>query len=169
MKEIFDLFVELDSLIVAENREREARGGLIISPAKIQVLGQVSLILNEEVVRRIPLFATQDIDVLVDGDIFVVNSFRRLLEKRYLQFDLLAREVWLPRDATFIPIYHGERLEVQILDPLSALTSKAVKAPEKNLALIREALAVYGNELEEKIRSYGVDPSKFKAPIEVKL
>jgi len=43
--------------------------------------------------------------------------------------------------ATYEPLFSLMNLTVLALDPESALVSKAVKAPEKNKVLIREALA----------------------------
>ncbi len=49
--------------------------------------------------------------------------------------------IWLPTDAQFQPLFDYENIEVRVLDPESALVSKAVKAPTKNKQLIREAIA----------------------------
>lgn len=52
-------------------------------------------------------------------------------------------------------------LTIEILSPIAALTSKAIKAPEKNRILLTEALAAYGDELANKILRHGDDLTKF--------
>lgn len=42
------------------------------------------------------------------------------------------------------------------------LVSKAIKAPEKNRVVIRDALDKLGEELRERIIKYGGDLEKFK-------
>jgi len=70
-------------------------------------------------------------------------------------YDELSAEVWIPDEAEFITYYDSDDLSVCYLDPLSALTSKAVKAKEKNRPLIVKALKYYGKRLADKIREYG--------------
>lgn len=60
-------------------------------------------------------------------------------------------------------------IDCEILDPVSALTSKAIKAPNKNHLLNGEALKVDGEELAEKIRLHGGDPARFKLKLTRRL
>ena len=162
MNEIKEVFVELDNAIASENALRDSMGGLELRNATIRILGQMSLLLNDSVSRQINLFATQDVDAHVLGESFVVHTFKKLLEDRGLEFDFLSTEIWLPSDATYIPVYEGDKLRCEILDPISALVSKAVKAPEKNRLLIRSALEIYGEDLAERIKKHGGDISVFQ-------
>jgi hypothetical protein len=162
MKELRDVFVELDQAIVSENEIRCSLGGMEIKNPTIRVLGQMSLLLNDSVAARISLFSTQDVDAHVIGESFVTQTFKKLLEAKHLEFDFLSSEIWLPPDSTYITVYEGRNLKCEILDPISALTSKAVKAPEKNRLLIKSALEVYGEELARRITLHGGDLSIFQ-------
>ena len=64
--------------------------------------------------------------------------------------------MWIPNDAIFTEIFDFENVTVMSLDSMSALLSKAIKAPEKNKQLIRQAIAS-GEfpDLAERIIEYG--------------
>ena len=79
-----------------------------------------------------------------------------------LAYDELSKEIWLPERSTFLPYYRTESLLVSYLDPISALTSKAIKAKEKNRFLVREALRVFGGPLAQEIIRYGGDINYFE-------
>ena len=162
MNELKEVFVALDHAISSENVSRDSMGGLELRSATIRILGQMSLLLNDSVSKQFNLFATQDVDAHVLGESFVIQTFKKLLADRGLEFDFLSTEIWLPLDATYIPVYEGDKLRCEILDPISALVSKAVKAPEKNKLLIRSALEIYGEDLARKIKAYGGDISMFQ-------
>ena len=162
MKEVLQVIEELGKVIESENKIREELGAVPLRPTAIRILGQMSLLLNDDVSSQIRLFATQDVDAHIEGDSFVAESFRRLLGERNLEFDFLSTEIWIPADASYIRIYDSQRLSCEILDPISALVSKAIKAPEKNWNLIQKALEIYGDELASKIRNHGGDPAIFK-------
>ena len=49
--------------------------------------------------------------------------------------------IWIPPGAKFEILFDLKNVVVKSIDPESALVSKAVKAPEKNKQLIREAIA----------------------------
>ena len=74
----------------------------------------------------------------------------------------MSSEVWIPPGAKYLEIFSGNALDCEILDPISALVSKAIKAPEKNRILVREALNVYGETLEAKIKEHGGNIEDFK-------
>jgi hypothetical protein len=169
MKEILEVLAELEQLIESEDKIRKEMGSIPLRPTTIRILGQMSLLLNEDISSRMHLFATQDVDAHIKGDSFVAEAFKRLLGERNLEFDFLSNEIWLPLDASYIQIYESPRLHCEILDPISALVSKAVKAPDKNTALISKALDIYGEELASKIKQHGVDPNTFKHSLKFKL
>lgn len=169
MNIVLAVFNELDSQIVSVNKERHNEGLPGIERAQIKVLGQMALILNEEISQRIPLFSTQDVDALVQGEWIVTSIFKTLLENNGLQFDFLSTEIWIPDGATYHTIFSGQSLDCEILDPISVLVSKAIKAPEKNRILVRQALTIYGNLLEEKIIENKGDVEFFKKKNKVTL
>lgn len=167
MKDVLDALKELDHEVLQLNIERDAQSLPHYPSAKIQILGQMSLVLNTDLVSQLSLFATQDVDAIIKGEWIVTSLFKRALEKRALQLDFLSSEIWLPPDAKYIPIFSGKCVECEILDPISALTSKAIKAPQKNHNLILDALKFYGSKLEENIKIYGGDPEEFKKKLKL--
>jgi hypothetical protein len=169
MDTVFEILESLDAALVAESAQREKDGVPGLSRACIQILGQMSLVLNPDVAKRLELFATQDVDAVIRGDWIVTRLFKAALEAQNLQFDFHSTDIWLPPDAKYIPIFSGQMIDCEILDPVSALTSKAIKAPDKNHLLIGEALKVYGEELAEKIRTHGGDPARFKLKLTRRL
>lgn len=86
-----------------------------------------------------------------------------------MELDDLSTEIWIPPDATFNNYYQSAVLIVSYLDSVSALTSKAVKAKEKNLILIREALDAYGEKLSSNISKYGGDIEFFRSTTKLKF
>lgn len=168
MKLIDDIIEELEKGIEAKHREFSDEG-LLSEKVKIQILGQMSLLMNPDVNSRIPLLGTQDVDALLKGRWDQTKIFRDVLNSKGLTFDELSSEVWLPKEAEFIEYYDSLYVNVSYLDPISALTSKAIKAAEKNKSLISDALKVYGDILAAKITSYGGDVSFFAVSKKLKL
>lgn len=136
---------------------------------EIQIIGQMSLLMNEEVASRIHLVRTNDVDALLKGKWGETKVFRDVLKSKGLEFDELSREVWFPEDAQFIEYYDSPYVKVSYLDPISALTSKAIKAKEKNKGLITDALKIYGDRLAARITSYGGDISFFSVTRKLEL
>ncbi len=168
MKLINDVIKEFEAGIEAQRRELGDEGSLL-EKVKIQILGQMSLLMNPEVNSRIPLLGTQDVDALLKGRWGQTKIFRDVLNSKGLTFDELSSEVWLPKEAEFIEYYDSPFVNVSYLDPISALTSKAIKAAEKNKSLISDALKIYGDKLATKITSYGGDVSFFAVRKKLKL
>ena len=70
--------------------------------------------------------------------------------------------IFIPEHSEFLPFLNLSMLEVVVIDPESALVSKAVKAPEKNIQLIRQAIASDEfPKLVERIIKAGGDLKKF--------
>ena len=128
---------------------------------EINILGQMSLLMNKDVSSKIHLAYTKDVDALLKGKWGEAKVFRDILKTNGLEFDELSAEVWIPKDAEFIEYYDSTWIRVSYLDPISALTSKAIKAKEKNRNLIHDALHVYGDRLATRLSSYGGDVTYF--------
>lgn len=169
MYSVIEILEKLDATLVAESTQREKDGVPGLGRGSIQILGQMSLVLNPEVAKRVELFATQDVDAVIRGEWIVTKLFKNALEANNLQFDFHSTDIWLPPDAKYIPIFSGQMIDCEIVDPISALTSKAIKAPEKNHLLIAQALKVYGDELADKIRFHGGDLKRFEMKLTRRL
>jgi hypothetical protein len=143
---------------ISDERRSEDLPGL--KPLEIKVLGQMSLLMDP-VGQSLNPAATRDIDALLMGDLLAINIFRAVIQSHNLVYDELSKDIWLPEAAAFIPYHSSAHLIVSYVDSISALTSKAVKAKEKNRYLIRRGLEVFGKPLEESIVRYGGDINYF--------
>lgn len=139
--DVLSAFEELDKRIRDINTARREEGSSTLAAAEIRLLGQLSLWVNEEVRATLALAATADVDALLVMDAVIKQEFRTILARRGLVYDDDSHLVWLAPGSHFARIFHSARLTVLALDPESALVSKAVKAPQKNRFLVREAIA----------------------------
>jgi hypothetical protein len=136
-----DLFTELDKRIEEINLERLEENLFKIPKARVQLLGQISLLANQRVSSILSLVQTGDMDALLMMDQIVKEEFKIILAKQGLVYDEDSYLIWVPPGAKFEIMFDLPHLVVESIDPESALVSKAVKAPEKNKQLIREAIA----------------------------
>lgn len=169
MKLFDEIIKELEILLERENLERLEMGS---SPAKksvITVLGQMSLLLDRLASTSLPLMATVDIDALIQGDDAARQYLINIIKLKGLVLDNLSSEIWIPDDAVFLDYYDSNLIKINYIDPISALTSKAIKAKEKNRYLIKHALSYYGDTLKNKILFYGGDINYFITDEKLKL
>jgi hypothetical protein len=135
------IWESLDERIDELNRERRSEGMLGAVGVEVRLLGQMCLLTNPRVSAILHLAQTADVDPFLQMDSFVKEELKRLLAEVGLAYDEDSTLIWIPEGAKFEPLFNLTNLKVLALDPESALVSKAVKAPEKNRVLIREALA----------------------------
>lgn len=169
MKLFDEIIEEVEILLEKENLERNEMGAPPVKKTIINILGQMSLLLNETTSTSLPLMATADIDAIIKGDTIVRQYLLNIIKPKGLRLDDLSSEIWIPEDATFHEYYESNLLKVNYIDPISALTSKAIKAKEKNRFLIKHALKYYGNSLSNKILFYGGDIKYFNDDEKLKL
>ena len=150
-------------------RRKELGKDLLSNKIEVQMLGQMSLLMNKDIATKMTLVHTNDVDALLKGGSGESQVFRRVVKSNGLAFDELSEEVWIPKDAKFIEYYDSPYVKVTYLDPISTLTSKAVKAKEKNRILVRDALKIFGNILATNITSNGGDIEYFKHSKSMKL
>lgn len=142
MKEVLrKIFQDLDHRIDEENKERLESGALKIAKAEIKVLGQTSLLAQPELTHQLELAQTGDLDAQLKCDHFVKTELKKILPKYQLIYDEDSGLIFIPKGSKFNELGEYKNLIVKVIDPESALVSKAVKAPEKNKQLIRSALA----------------------------
>ncbi|MFH1263303.1 MAG: hypothetical protein V1495_07685 [Pseudomonadota bacterium] len=154
---------QLDRVIEQENDRRSQEATFVLPKGGLRILGQCSLLLHpDKLLAQLSLFATADVDALVDAHHFVKQAFQQILEEHGLQYDEDSEKVWLPPGSTFTTILSTPRLECQVLDPLYSLTSKAIKAKEKNRLLIRDALQIFGEPLRKLVEKFGGDCGYFQ-------
>ena len=162
MKELESVFVDLDKRLKAYADECSQLGGRQIEDSKLRILGQTSLLLNPSVVSKLMPFATKDVDALILGESSVCRKFfKEVLATKGLVYDDLSKEIWLPRNSKFTEIFRGVKLSVEVIDPISTLVSKAVKAPDKNQLLIERGIEVFGDKLVDELKFYNVDIDRF--------
>ena len=152
-----DLITQLEHDLAAANQERYLDNLPTLSQLHITMLGQMALRVHHEIPAELHLAQTADMDALLNGDWATRAIFKKCLADHHLVYDEHSAEIWIPPLATFTTGYESPLLFIDIIDPLFALTSKAVKAPHKNKILIQEALAIYGEALITHITSSGGD------------
>jgi len=100
----------------------------------------MSLLVSEKASALLSLAQTGDMDALLVMDHVVKDALRAVLQEKGFLYDDDSHLIWLPPNSTFSPLLDLENVLVETIDPESALVSKAVKAPQKNLQLIRQAI-----------------------------
>jgi len=140
-EQIEEIFKQLDKLVEAENLERRENGAPILQNAEVRLLGQASLLVNSRVSAVLSLALTGDLDALLKMESFTKESLKKILHQHGLVYDEDSHLVWIPDGAVFEELLVFENVIVKIIDPESALVSKAVKAPQKNKQLVRQAIA----------------------------
>jgi hypothetical protein len=154
---------DLDERIETENERRRANESAAYPKMKILLLGQMGLFAHPDRLQaKLRLVGTVDVDAKVEATHGVMQLFEKTLESHGLEYDRDSHLVWIPAQSTQTTLFETPRLKCDVLDPLYVLTSKAVKAREKNRVLIKQALALYGRELEDLIRKHGGEPDYFK-------
>jgi hypothetical protein len=101
----------------------------------------MSLLTNEKVSAELHLAQTADLDAFLQMDHFVKMELKKLLHEEGFVYDEDSHPIWIPPAARFEAVFKFKNFAVLSIDAESALVSKAVKAPEKNKLLIREAIA----------------------------
>ncbi|MCB0393147.1 MAG: hypothetical protein KDD25_01230 [Bdellovibrionales bacterium] len=142
MKTVLEkVFTDLDRRIEDENADRKDSGARLIAKAEIKVLGQTSLLAQPELTYELVLAQTGDLDAQLRCDYFVKEELKKILPKHQLIYDEDSDLIYIPNGSQFNPFGSYRNLSVSVIDPESALVSKALKAPLKNKQLIRSALA----------------------------
>ncbi len=138
-----ELAVQLDAWIALQNLEADEQGLPRLKPCRIRVLGQTALL---EAGAPLQLNVTNDVDVYADYAHAIQVEFQRLLATRGKELDPSGHEVWMPRETRYGNLFVGSYVTLQLADVDAVLVSKALKAPEKNRALIIEYLAAGATE-----------------------
>ncbi|HTL12844.1 MAG TPA: hypothetical protein VL588_10170 [Bdellovibrionota bacterium] len=141
-EQILRLFRELNERIGSINSGLRKSGLRTVAKAEVRLLGQISLLVHEKVGAQLSLAQTGDMDALLRMESVIKKELKQLLGKNGYFYDEDSDLIWIPPGATFETLLDLDRLVVKSIDPESALVSKAVKAPQKNKQLIREAIAV---------------------------
>lgn len=134
------IFSELNNRIEDINSERINSGIPALARAEVQILGQMSLLANEKISIFLSLAQTADLDALLKMDSVIKKELVKILKAYGLIYDEDSPLVWKPKGTKFELLFDFKNVVVTNIDAESALVSKAVKAPEKNKQLIREAI-----------------------------
>ncbi len=136
------VFKDLDDWITKANTARREDGGFGFPKCEVRVLGQMSLLANKKVSAVLKLIGTLDLDAHLEKmDYSIKRKMIELLKRHNLTYDEDSEKIWLSPGSKFEELYKLSNLSVYILDPESALVSKAVKAKDKNRLLIGDAIA----------------------------
>jgi hypothetical protein len=156
-EQLIKIFNTLNDQIIAENNERRESGSRLIVKSKIHVLGQTSLLIQPELTAKLSLAQTGDLDALLEAENFVKETLKKILSENGFVYDEDSPYIFIPTKTKYSNFLMLPSLEVIVIDPESALVSKAVRAPEKNKFLIRQAIASesYPNLAERIIENGG--------------
>ncbi|MFI5306822.1 MAG: hypothetical protein ACHQ53_05700 [Polyangiales bacterium] len=156
---LVEIAEKLDRWAAARNASDRAGGMLGIKPCRIRLLDQMALF---ELGTKLPLVATNDVDVHADYEHAMQQEFARLLRTKGKLLDPLGNEVWMPKETRYRTLYRGELVRLDVADEESLLLSKALKAPRKNGPLITAYLAAGPTErFMHLARVYGLDLEQF--------
>ena len=160
--ELTKAFTKLNSLIEVENNDRRKNRTQLIPQARIEILGQTSLLIQPELTYKLSLAQTGDLDAKLRADYFVKKHLKEILPAYGFIYDDDSYLIFIPEGSRFLPFLNLSLLDVVVIDPEAALVSKAVKSPEKNIQLLRQAIASeeYPN-LVTRIIKAGGDLKKF--------
>ena len=139
--QLIQVFTVLNNRIEIENKEREQTGARKITQTRIEILGQTSLLIQPELTLNLTLAQTGDLDAKLTADHFVKKNLKEILPKYGFIYDEDSYLIFIPEKSHFSKFLKLSMIEIEVIDPESALVSKAVKAPEKNIQLIRQAIA----------------------------
>lgn len=132
MREILtEIFNKLNDEVESENGVRRKDGVLPLRRSKIEILGQTSLLAQPDLTYSLSLAQTGDVDALIKADHFVKQRIKAILPTYGLIYDEDSPLIFIPKGSQFLPFLSLQHIEVLIIDPESALVSKAVKAPKK--------------------------------------
>ena len=135
------IFTDLNQAVEIENLQRLKEGTLTIPKSEVLLFGQMSLMLNESVIKMLNLIQTGDMDAKLRMDYFTKNKLLDLLKENGLVYDEDSHLIWIPENAQIIELFKFKNIEVKLIDAESILVSKAIHAPQKNKQLIRQAIA----------------------------
>lgn len=161
MKLFDQILSKLEKEIAALNQERVKEGRFRLSKAKITLLGQFSLLANPKVSALLNIPATLDVDAKIEADWVIQDAFKKILKSEGLEYDEDSELIWIPPNSTFESLHESPLVECTSISPIYGLLSKAIKAKEKNRILVRDAIAIFGEELVNLITKYGGDPEYF--------
>ncbi len=131
------------------------------SALKVTVLGQQALLLRQEYLKNFSLIATNDFDGLLNGEIPLEDIFKAILREEGLTYDEDSEYIWLPAETEYELIYKSEYIEIVSPYPIYLIVSKALKASEKNKALVIQAMQEFTDDLLQLFEKYNVDVEYF--------
>ena len=159
MNNLAEIFLALDQWVARESVRARAEETPAYRRCSVRVLGQSALWAAGV---DLTLTATQDLDAYGDYEWPVQRELERLLAENGKVLDPHGHEVWMPKETRYDPLYEGTFVEALVADADAVLISKALKAAEKNTALITEYLAKGASErFFELARKYRVDLEQF--------
>jgi hypothetical protein len=159
MDDLTQVFRALDQWVARENIRARAEGTPGYRSCSVRVLGQSALWAAGV---DLTLTVTQDLDAYGDYEWAVQRELERLLAENGKVLDPHGHEVWMPRETRYDPLYQGTFVEALVADADAVLISKALKAAEKNRALVTEYLAKGASERFFTLaQKYGVDLEQF--------
>ena len=123
-EQLNELFIELNNRIDEINIARRNDGLPPIANAKVQILGQMSLLSNDMASMILSLAQTGDLVALLTMDHVIKEELKKALAKQGLVYDEDSYLIWIPPGAKFVPVKPSVRF-----DPAAAVDRGRVQRP----------------------------------------
>lgn len=134
---LLEVFKSLNQWIWETNDLRRKENVLAYNRCHIRVIGQMALI---EAKVELTLAGTIDVDVYADYEYAIRAKFEELLRGQKKILDSVDHEAWMPQETEYDLLYDGVYVQAYVAQADYVLLAKALKAPRKNYALLREYL-----------------------------
>jgi hypothetical protein len=155
----------LRNVIFAYEKEvrklNKSRSSPFENKLKVTVLGQQGLLIRKDKMKNLHLVMTTDFDGNLRGEPPLGDIFKKKLKEFGLTYDEKSQYIWLPDETEYEGIYESDVIFLDSPLPIYLITSKALKAPEKNKQLVISAIEEYGEDLLKLFDKYKVDMTKF--------
>jgi hypothetical protein len=140
---LLTIFNELNEWIEAYNAAIGPDETGRLRPIEVLILGQFTLLANDVAARVLTLQRTNDLDAVIKENDWNIRRIldKEILRKHGLELEPQSDDIWIPPGAKYDLLQDFKNVRVKLLDPESALVSKAVKAKKKNKILIIDAVA----------------------------
>lgn len=128
---------------------------------EVTVLGQQGLLIRQAQFPTLPLLATTDFDAHLKGEPPLEDIFKNKLKDIGLTYDEKSEYIWLPEETEYEEVYNSDLIVVRSPLPIYLIVSKALKAKEKNRALVTAAINEFGESLISLLVKYKVNIDYF--------
>lgn len=130
---IHSVFKSLNDYIVDTNQQRSAEGTILIPPQKIQIVGQMALLMAD---LPFPITSTTDLDMIQLPQYEVKAKLEDLLIELGLHVESDSHLIWMPQETEYLQLFEFSNLLIEVAKPEFVIASKAKFMREKDKKLL---------------------------------